>query len=251
MLGSMTQHTAQQADGLPPLPTNLDAGELLGVFTAIGADPMIGVAILGEDGCIYWCNPQMAKLFFGDKKTAQEAIGQSLDDLYPASWVHERVKLLKQAAESNKPVQLRSIWEGRQQYSWIHPLDAEHPEAMDADEKHGGPMPRRLLVITKRVSGEGKAEELKHADGFDKVDSELIDLGPLDVLTSRELEVLALLGQGLAAAEIAKVLHRSVKTINTHRENIGKKLKIDDRVKLANVAQRAGLRFADAEKERV
>ena len=62
--------------------------------------------------------------------------------------------------------------------------------------------------------------------------------------------MLALLGQGLAAAEIAKILHRSVKTINTHRENIGKKLNIDDRVKLANIAQRAGLRLADAEKER-
>jgi DNA-binding NarL/FixJ family response regulator len=42
-----------------------------------------------------------------------------------------------------------------------------------------------------------------------------------------------------------------VKTINTHRENIGKKLKIDDRVKLAMIAQRAGLQLADAEKERV
>ncbi|MGH7244632.1 MAG: LuxR C-terminal-related transcriptional regulator [Phycisphaerales bacterium] len=249
----MNQHPHAQAEpeGLPPLPSNLDSDELRGVFTAIGADPMIGVAILGEDGCIYWVNPQMAQLFFGNKKTAQEAMGHSLSDLYPAPWVDERLKLLKQAAETNKPVQLRSIWEGRQQYSWIHPLDAEHPEPMDADEKHGGPMPRRLLVITKRVSGEGKAEELKHADGFEKVDSETVDLGPLDVLTSRELEVLALLGQGLAAAEIAKLLHRSVKTINTHRENIGKKLKIDDRVKLANVAQRAGLRIADAERERV
>jgi DNA-binding CsgD family transcriptional regulator len=178
-------------------------------------------------------------------------MGHTLSELYPAPWVEERLKLLKQVADTNKPIQVRSIWEGRQQYSWIHPLEAEHPEPMDPDEQHGGPMPPRFLVITKRVSGEGKAEELTQADGFDKVDSEMVDLGPLDVLTSRELEVLALLGQGLAAAEIAKVLHRSVKTINTHRENIGKKLKIDDRVKLANVAQRAGLRFADAERERV
>lgn len=250
MLGSMA-HQPTDTTGLPPLPSNLDSDEMRGVFTAIGADPMIGVAILGDDGCVYWCNPQMAKLFFGDKKTAQEAMGNSLADLYPEPWVQERIKLLKQVAETNKPVQLRSIWEGRQQYSWIHPLDAEHPEPMEAHETHGGPMPRRLLVITKRVSGEGKGEELKHNDGFEKIDSETVDLGPLDVLTSRELEVLALLGQGLAAAEIAKLLHRSVKTINTHRENIGKKLKIDDRVKLANVAQRAGLRMADAEKERV
>ncbi|MBL8887115.1 MAG: PAS domain-containing protein [Phycisphaerales bacterium] len=247
----MSANHSATSESVPPLPSGLAVDELKGVFAAIGADPMIGVAILGEDGRIFWVNPQMAKLFFGDKKTAAEAMGQSLSDLYPAPWVDERIKLLKQAAETGKPVQLRSIWEGRQQFSWIHPLDADAAEPMEPHENHGGDMPRHLLVITKRVSGEGKGEELKHGDGFDKVDSELIDLGPLDVLTSRELEVLALLGQGLAAAEIAKVLHRSVKTINTHRENIGKKLKIDDRVKLANVAQRAGLRFADAEKERV
>ncbi|MBX3379399.1 MAG: PAS domain-containing protein [Phycisphaeraceae bacterium] len=244
-------HHPSEPESAPSLPSGMDSGELRGVFAAIGADPMIGVAILGEDGHIFWVNPQMAQLFFGDKKTAHEAMGKNLASMYPGPWVDERLKLLKHAAATNKPIQLRSIWEGRQQYSWIHPLEAESEEEMAPDENHGGPMPRRFLVITKRVSGEGKTEELKQADGFDKVDSELIDLGPLDVLTSRELEVLALLGQGLAAAEIAKVLHRSVKTINTHRENIGKKLKIDDRVKLANVAQRAGLRFADAEKERV
>lgn len=247
----MSLNPPATSETVPPLPSGIAVDELKGVFAALGADPMIGVAILGEDGQIFWTNPQMAKLFFGDKKTAAEAIGQNLGDLYPASWVHERLSLMKKAAESGKPIQLRSIWEGRQQFSWIHPLDAEGAEPMEAHEHHGGDMPRHLLVITKRVSGEGKGEELKHGDGFDKIDSELVDLGPLDVLTSRELEVLALLGQGLAAAEIAKVLHRSVKTINTHRENIGKKLKIDDRVKLANVAQRAGLRFADAEKERV
>lgn len=233
------------------LPSGVGADEVKALFTAIGADPMIGVAIVGEDGHIFWTNPQMARLFFGDKTNAPTAIGKNLSELYPAPWVEERLKLLKHSAESNKPVQLRSIWEGRQQYSWMHPLDAETAEQMEAGEEHGGEMPRRFLVITKRVSGEGKTEELAPADGFDKVDSEVVDLGPLDVLTSRELEVLALLGQGLAAAEIAKLLHRSVKTINTHRENIGKKLKIDDRVKLANIATRAGLRLADAEKERV
>lgn len=245
------QHHAHNAGTDTSLPGGLAPDELKAVFAAIGADPMIGVAILGEDGHVFWANPQMAKLFFGEGKASHDTIGRNLSDMYPKPWVDERLKVMKHAADKNKPVQLRSIWEGRQQYSWIHPLEAEAEETMDADEKHGGPMPRRFLVITKRVSGEGKAEELTHADGFDKVDSEVIELGALDVLTSRELEVLALLGQGLAAAEIAKLLHRSVKTINTHRENIGRKLKIDDRVKLANVAQRAGLRLADAERERV
>lgn len=244
-------HHSHTAGTDSSLPDGLGPDELRAVFSAIGADPMIGVAIIGEDGHIFWANAQMTKMFFGEGKSSHETMGKNLADMYPKPWVEERLRLLKRAAESSKPMQLRSIWEGRQQYSWIHPLEAEAADAMDPGENHGGPMPRRFLVITKRVSGEGKAEELTHADGFDKVDSEVIELGALDVLTSRELEVLALLGQGLAAAEIARLLHRSVKTINTHRENIGRKLKIDDRVKLANVAQRAGLRIADAERVRV
>ena len=79
----------------------------------------------------------------------------------------------------------------------------------------------------------------------------MADLGPLEVLTPRELEVLALLGQGLSLKQIAKVLYRSVKTIDNHRASIGKKLAIDDRVKLAEIAFRAGLTVRDAERERV
>jgi DNA-binding CsgD family transcriptional regulator len=43
-------------------------------------------------------------------------------------------------------------------------------------------------------------------------------------LTDREIEVLGLLGRGFSSNEIAARLHRSIKTIDAHRENIKKKL---------------------------
>jgi DNA-binding NarL/FixJ family response regulator len=46
-------------------------------------------------------------------------------------------------------------------------------------------------------------------------------------LTDRELEVLRLTGQGLSIDEIAERLHRSPKTVETHRENIKLKLGLD------------------------
>lgn len=47
-------------------------------------------------------------------------------------------------------------------------------------------------------------------------------------LTDRELEVFELLGQGLPTREIAERLHLSPKTVDSHREHIKEKLKIDN-----------------------
>ena len=63
----------------------------------------------------------------------------------------------------------------------------------------------------------------------------------LMTLTPRELHVLTLIGRGLSRNEIAKVTHRSVKTIDTHRASIMEKLDINDRVELARYALREGL----------
>jgi DNA-binding NarL/FixJ family response regulator len=47
---------------------------------------------------------------------------------------------------------------------------------------------------------------------------------PVDRLSDRELEVLRLLGKGLGTRDIARGLHLSVKTIETHRAHIKEKL---------------------------
>jgi len=63
----------------------------------------------------------------------------------------------------------------------------------------------------------------------------------LQQLTHREREVLALLGKGLTVPEIAHQLHRSQKTVESHRLALGRKLGADNRVKLARLAIQAGL----------
>jgi DNA-binding NarL/FixJ family response regulator len=47
---------------------------------------------------------------------------------------------------------------------------------------------------------------------------------PVDPLSDRELEVLRFLGKGLGTRDIARTLHLSVKTIETHRAHIKEKL---------------------------
>lgn len=48
----------------------------------------------------------------------------------------------------------------------------------------------------------------------------------INLLSNRELEVFSLIGTGLGPSKIAEQLHLSVKTIETHRENIKKKLNL-------------------------
>ena len=48
----------------------------------------------------------------------------------------------------------------------------------------------------------------------------------IDALSNRELEVFELIGRGQTRSQLAKNLHLSIKTIETHQENIKKKLNL-------------------------
>ncbi len=63
----------------------------------------------------------------------------------------------------------------------------------------------------------------------------------LERLTPREREVLELVGRGLTLPEIAERLCRSLKTIESHRLSLGRKLEAGNRVELARIAIAAGL----------
>jgi DNA-binding CsgD family transcriptional regulator len=63
----------------------------------------------------------------------------------------------------------------------------------------------------------------------------------LDVLSAREIEVLELVVLGHSQKEMAERLHVSVKTIETHRTNISRKLGCRSRAELVSYAISAGL----------
>jgi DNA-binding NarL/FixJ family response regulator len=56
-------------------------------------------------------------------------------------------------------------------------------------------------------------------------------------LSDRELQVFQFLGSGLTAQEIAQQLHLSVKTVETHRENIKHKLELRDAAGVVQAAR--------------
>ncbi len=59
---------------------------------------------------------------------------------------------------------------------------------------------------------------------------------PINRLTDRELNVFELIGRGLKNKQIADKLYLSVKTVESHRENIKSKLNIDSSMELIKLA---------------
>ena len=58
----------------------------------------------------------------------------------------------------------------------------------------------------------------------------------VELLTDRELQVFEMIGSGLTTRRIAEKLHLSPKTVDTHRQKIREKLKLDDAAALTYVA---------------
>lgn len=90
---------------------------------------------------------------------------------------------------------------------------------------------RQILKGETYVSDQVKARML-HKTGYGNLDQ----ASPIKNLTANEVEVLHLIGLGLGTSEIAGKLFRSVKTIESHRANIKKKLNLNSGSQLAHFA---------------
>lgn len=197
-------------------------------------EPRTGVGIISAEGRIHYLNDQAARIFHGPAARAADYIGRTWDDHMPAEWIEERRSVLRHIQRTGTPVLMRTIWRGYQHFTWVYPVRREHAE------------PEMFLTLTRRTDSDAEAEQLVSTSEYTWLDSNVATLGPLDVLSDRELEVLALLGQGLSIEDAARALYRSPETIKSHRRSIGEKLHISGRSQLVKVAARAGLRLDDA-----
>ncbi len=97
-----------------------------------------------------------------------------------------------------------------------------------------------LTAIRRVLAGEIYLSEKMAARMLHKLAAGpgVTDSSPVGVLSDRELEVFQLIGQGLRTRQIAERLQLSVKTIETYRENIKWKLKLEDAAELLQHAIR-------------
>ena len=152
--------------------------------------------------------------------------------------------------------------------AYVQALHAFGPDVVLADDSHAELAPiaameilrlmrptAPLIVVSADIDGRGLetcvncvragADDvvLRRDIGSvaDNINAALHVRRPLERLTARQLEVLRLVAEGLTTPQIAARLKLSVKTIETHRSEVMKRLGVHDVVQLVRFAVRLGL----------
>ena len=99
----------------------------------------------------------------------------------------------------------------------------------------------QLLIALRQVLSGSQylSESLANNLGRGRVDGSTAALGngdPIERLSNRELQVLSLIGRGLSSREAAESLGLSVKTVETHRQSLKRKLNLATNAQLLQYA---------------
>lgn len=196
------------------------------------------LTIWDREGTMLLSNSYMSREF--KKKSPYELLGENLKDYSPKEWAQERIDIVNRALDTNQTVTLLEIYCGYRLRTRFIPL-----KRMDGDQLY-----EAALISIEQMTVGYYRELMMTSEKAQVVYAHYNGLGKLDVLSNRELEVLALMGQGFRSKEIANMLFRSVSTIKNHRDKIGKKLDVQDRSKLIDLARNAVLLVGDASRGR-
>lgn len=207
------------------------------VWRALTIESGAGIALVRADGFVIYANQTMCEIWTPTGEQTLDMTGRNISEWYGPERTAEMLGVIKRVIESDVPIVRRAIFRGRQ-------IRSTH-RAMEPPPGELG----RDLILSHYFTDEIASKD-EHPQ-YEMEDAPYADFGPLDVLTTRELEILALLGQGLTVNNVAQMIFRSPKTVENHRLAIGRKLKLSNRVQLAKLAFRAGLRVDDAKLKRI
>ncbi len=200
------------------------ADDFNAIFDALADDTNCHVLVLGVDGVVQWANQTVIST---SGKPREEIINAPVASLFPAPYVEERMKFVLETAATGRPIVCEGLTRGLFRRTTFRPLQSTDSA------------PDRVLVVCRPHPQD--ATPTPSISDLPVRRAAYDDLGPLSVLTDRELELLDLIGRGLSTAQIAARLGRSAKTVEWHRVSLGEKLHATNRVELARIALNAGL----------
>lgn len=189
-------------------------------------DSGAGILVCDISGKIIYANEKFVRYL--NLATKDALSGKTLSEIYPEAAAKERLEIMRRAARERVPLVVESVWNGVAFQSIVRPC------AMLGGD------PELVISIVRRQPKPGMEDIPAEVE---RIHIRSNNLGPLSSLTMRELELLALIGEGLSSHDIAKKISRSIKTVEAHRASLGKKLGVASRVSLAKIANESNLHF--------
>lgn len=221
------------SSGSGEFPGRFVPAALRGMWAAMSEDARLSIHILDGRGRVLALNELAAEMAGVD---AASAIGREIGELYPktlAADVREQLANVVSrglSCENGSPILSTLLLGGRRWRCSMRLLDMRDGASGVA---HETPWPGAgahyttfgILRVCRVASDPDHLESL--VERVSKAQDRGALLGPLSVLTDRELEVAMLIAAGLTDAAIAKRLFRSLRTVHAHRRAIGSKLRQD------------------------
>ncbi|MCC5823622.1 MAG: LuxR C-terminal-related transcriptional regulator [Phycisphaerales bacterium] len=189
-------------------------------IAAIVDDPEVCAAARDTDLRLVWCNSVFAANL---DSTPEQMQGTRLADVMTPDQARDREEMMRITLRTGRMAAHQQLWMGKRWLSRVWPLDPDY-------FGHEG-----VFILITRLT-----------DSYDLGNAEVrlartADLGPLEILTPRELEVFYYLAAGMTAGDVARALFRSEKTIGRHLENIHRKMGYTNRAELVRDAVECGL----------
>lgn len=188
-------------------------------------DSGAGVMVVDNDGKICVINAGAAGVLA--KRGPGEVQGMRLHEVLRQGAADERLDVSRRVIQNGRAVVFSELWNGvalRATVRRVEGIAGTH-----------GPVAMWIYAPENETLSTGPDPDAN------TVPARHVDYGPLTSLTTSELRVLALIGEGLSNAEIAARLHRAVKTVESHRASLTEKTGSSSRVELGGMARRAGL----------
>ena len=140
---------------------------------------------------------------------------------------HPRLQVVVLSIHENKPYVYRALKAGAMGYLIKETAGLEVVDAVRA-VYHGE------RYLSQRIM------DLLTTESFQKNKS-LSDMGPLEILSPRERQILQLVAEGKTSQEIAERLWISSKTVDTYRSRLMHKIRVEDMASLVKFAIQHGV----------
>jgi len=190
-------------------------------FVEVG---QLSVVVVNAEGRFAYVSPRCAVMA---GKSASEMVGKRVDEVMVGEIGIERMAIFERALRGARPLLVVEAMGGMPMLTLIY-------RACDADG-------RPIGVICLHHVGQATNDLPIDRSLFDIIEPRASEVSPLSKLTDREREVLRLIALGASQAQIAKSIHRTIKTVEWHRAALGRKLGVATRIELARIALQNGL----------